>query len=74
MMATFLNALGIENDEGRIDSEKTEIAPRDAAKISAAADGLAASYSLDEIAVYLLTLLMQDPAIWGEAESWLSRA
>ena len=74
MMAAFLNALGIENDEGRIDSEKTGIAPQDAAKISAAADGLATTYPLDEVAVYLLTLSMQDPAIWAGAESWLSRA
>ena len=71
MMGTFLDTLGIANDNGRIDSEATEVPQQDTDKISAAADALAATYPREDIVVYLLTLLLQDSGIWGGAADWL---
>ena len=71
MMAAFLDHLGIENDEGRIDSEKVEVPEQDAARVAAAADAIAAKYPADEVATYFLTLLLQDAAVWGGLTAWL---
>src|SRR6476661_7175701 len=38
MMATFLDALGIANENGRIDSDTTEVPPQEVEKLRAAAD------------------------------------
>jgi hypothetical protein len=64
MMAAFLDALGIANDQGRIDSETTEVGPQDAARVRAAADALVASHPADEVVTYFLTLLLQDATVW----------
>jgi hypothetical protein len=64
MMASFLDSLGIPNDEGRIDSETTEVPPQDEAKVVAAANDLAARFPADEVATYFLTLLLQDAGVW----------
>src|SRR4051812_45508643 len=48
MMAAFLDALGIANDDGRIDSETTEVGPQDAGKVRVAADAVAGRYPADE--------------------------
>jgi hypothetical protein len=72
MMASFLDALGIANDGGRIDSESTEIPPQDEAKLAKAADALVAKYPPDEVATYFLTLLLQDAPVWRGLESWLT--
>lgn len=73
MMAAFLDALGIANDDGRIDSESTAVPPQDADRLSAAADDLAARFSADDVAIYFLTLLLQDGATWGGVAPWLER-
>jgi hypothetical protein len=72
MMASFLDALGIANDDGRIDSETTEVPPQDAATLAKAAEALAAKYPLDEVATYFLTLLLQDAGVWRGLETWLT--
>jgi len=64
MMASFLDSLGIPNDEGRIDSENTEVAPQDDTKLTAAANALVAKFPADEVATYFLTLLLQDGGVW----------
>jgi hypothetical protein len=75
MMAAFLDELGIENDHGRIDSEKVEVPPQDPARLTAAADTIAKSFPADEIVTYFLTLLLQDAAVWSGAVDWVkSRA
>jgi hypothetical protein len=75
MMGAFLDALGIANDDGRIDSDTTEVPVQDAAKVIKAADALAATYPVDEVATYFLTLLLQDAGVWGGTIDWLkSRA
>jgi hypothetical protein len=73
MMGAFLDTLGIENDEGRIDSEKVEIPPQDPAKLAAAADALVAKFPADEVATYFLTLLLQDSGVWAGLIPWLEK-
>jgi hypothetical protein len=73
MMGAFLDALGIENDEGRIDSEKVEVPQQDPAKLAAAADALVAKFPADEVATYFLTLLLQDSAVWAGLIGWLEK-
>jgi hypothetical protein len=72
MMAAFLDSLGIPNDEGRIDSESTEVGPQEPAKVKAAGDALVANFPADEVATYFLTLLLQDAAVWNGLLDWLS--
>jgi hypothetical protein len=72
MMATFLDELGITNENGRIDSETTEVGPQDAVKVRKAADVVASKYPADEVVTYFLTLLIQDGAVWAGLEEWLS--
>jgi hypothetical protein len=75
MMGAFLDSLGIANDDGRIDSDSTEVPVQDATKVKQAADALVAKYPADEVATYFLTLLLQDASVWGGAIEWLkSRA
>ncbi|HEX5972178.1 MAG TPA: hypothetical protein VFY85_09640 [Gemmatimonadaceae bacterium] len=64
MMASFLDSLGIPNDDGRIDSEMTEVPPQDEATVVAAANDLATRFPPDEVATYFLTLLLQDAQVW----------
>ncbi len=71
MMGAFLDSLGIPNDNGRIDSESTEVPQQDAAKLATAADALVARYPADEVATYFLTLLLQDASVWGGLVDWL---
>lgn len=71
MMGAFLDALGVPNDEGKIDSDKVEVPPQDAAKLAKAADAVAGKYPTDEVVTYFLTLLLQDAAVWGGLVGWL---
>jgi hypothetical protein len=63
MMGAFLDALGVKHENGLIEDEGME-AP-DADRLKAAAATLAKSYPADEVALYLSTLLWQDPGTWG---------
>jgi hypothetical protein len=63
MMASFLDALGIAHDEGLIASEELEPPPAD--KLAEAARTLSTSYSPEDVALYLSTLVWQDPETWG---------
>ena len=74
MMATFLDALGIANENGRIDSDTTEVPPQESAKLRAAADQVATRYPADEVVTYFLTLLLQDAATWRGLSEWLASA
>jgi hypothetical protein len=71
MMAAFLDALGVPNDEGKIDSDKIEVPPQDAATLRRAADALVEKYPADDVVTYFLTLLLQDAAVWGGLVGWL---
>ena len=71
MMGAFLDALGIANDDGRIDSENTAVPEQDSARVASAADVLVATYPRDEVVTYFLTLLMQDSTVWNGTAGWL---
>jgi hypothetical protein len=73
MMGTFLDALGIANENGRIDSDTTEVPPQETAKLRTAADVTAAKYPADDVVTYFLTLLLQDGATWRGLEEWLAQ-
>jgi hypothetical protein len=64
MMATFLDALGIAHEDGLIASENLEKPPAD--KLAEAARTLTAAYPPEEVALYLSTLVWQDPETWGD--------
>jgi hypothetical protein len=63
MMASFLDALGIAHEDGLIASEDLEAPPADT--LAAAARTLIASYPPEDVALYLSTLVWQDPETWG---------
>ena len=63
MMGAFLDALGIKHEGGMIADE--EMSPPAPDRLKAAAASLAASYPADDVALYLSTLMWQDPETWG---------
>ncbi len=63
MMGRFLDALGIKHDDGLIADEKVE--PVSKERLATAASTLAASSPPEDVALYLSTLLWQDPETWG---------
>ena len=63
MMATFLDALGIKHDDGLIADE--DVQPPPAEQLRAGAAKLSATYPADDVALYLSTLVWQDPDTWG---------
>jgi hypothetical protein len=63
MMGAFLDALGIEHEEGLI-TEESPSAP-EAAKLDAAVKTLADTYPKADVARYFWTLLWQDSETWG---------
>ena len=66
MMAAFLDALGIEHDDGLIKDEEMEApAPE---RLEEAAKVLAGAFPAADVALYLSTLMWQDPDTWGGLE------
>ena len=63
MMGTFLDALGIAHEDGLIADEELNAPPVE--RIREAARTLAGSYAPDDVALYLSTLVWQDPETWG---------
>ena len=70
MMGTFLDALGIRHEDGLIQDD--EVKP-DPAKIGAAAAQIAQQFPAEHVALYLNTLLCQDPKTWGAVEGLRER-
>lgn len=66
MMAAFLDALGIEHDEGLIKAE--EPAAPEPAALDEAVALLATTYPRADVARYFWTLLWQDPETWAGLE------
>jgi hypothetical protein len=64
MMGAFLDSLGIAHDNGLI-AEDTVARP-DVEKLRAAAAELAAKFPPEDVALYLSTLVSQDPDTWGD--------
>lgn len=63
MMGAFLDALGIAHENGLITAEDMPAPSAD--KIAAAAKTLAGAFPADAVALYLNTLLTQDPDTWS---------
>ncbi|HZN50215.1 MAG TPA: hypothetical protein VFD81_06255 [Methylomirabilota bacterium] len=66
MMGAFLDALGVAHENGLI---REDAATPDPAKMAAAAAAIAREYPAPDVALYLNTLLWQDPAAWGSIRS-----
>jgi hypothetical protein len=62
MMAAFLDALGMEHDNGVI---AEQVKPPEAARIQQAARDLLKKFPVDAASVYLATLVSQDEETWG---------
>jgi hypothetical protein len=62
MMGAFLDALGIEHENGLIASDDVKPEPD---KVGPAAAVLYEKYPLVDVTLYLDTLLCQDPETWG---------
>lgn len=62
MMGAFLDMLGIPHADGLINDE--QVPKPDAAKVQQAARDLASRFPADEVALYLSTLVSQDPETW----------
>ena len=63
MMGAFLDALGIAHENGLITSE--EVPTPSPAQVAAGAATLAGKFPPDAVALYLNTLLTQDPDTWS---------
>jgi hypothetical protein len=63
MMGAFLDSLGIAHENGLISEEN--VAKPDPEKLKAAAADLSTKYPQDDVALYLSTLVSQDPETWG---------
>jgi hypothetical protein len=75
MMAVFLDALGIEHDDGLINTPETEegseaqaLPPPDKAKIVQGIAALRAAYPEDAVLLYLHTLVVLDGDTWSGLE------
>ena len=62
MMSAFLDLLGIAHENGLIAEEN--VPKPTAAKVQQAVKELAAKFPADEVALYLSTLVSQDPETW----------
>ena len=64
MMAAFLDSVGVTHEEGLITDEQVSRPESD--KLKAAAEDLATKFPPADVALYLSTLVSQDPETWGE--------
>jgi hypothetical protein len=64
MMGAFLDALGIAHENGLINDETTVKPESD--RLRGAVAAIASSYPAEDVALYLSTLVSQDPDTWGE--------
>ena len=66
MMAAFLDALGIAHEDGLINEDDMEAPASE--RLEQAAKVLAAAFPAADVALYLSTLMWQDPDTWGGLE------
>jgi hypothetical protein len=70
MMAAFLNALGIANDNGVI-NDSTEVSAPEKEAVVRAAEEIKATFPVRDIYFYLATLYAQNPETWAGVETVL---
>jgi hypothetical protein len=68
LMAAFLNALGIANDNGVI-SESADMPAPDSAMLADAADKVKAGFPAEDVNIYFATLHAQNPETWRGLDS-----
>jgi hypothetical protein len=66
MLVAFLEAVGIEHENGLISQDPEGPIPAD--RLKAAAAALEGRFPADDVALYFATLLTQDPEIWAGLE------
>jgi hypothetical protein len=64
MMVAFLDSLGIAHENGLITQE--DLGKPESEKLKAAAADVASKFPPEDVALYLSTLVSQDPDTWGE--------
>jgi len=64
MLGRFLDALGIEHENGLI-KDGAQFEPPDAEKVAAAVGTLRAEFPAEDVDVYLRTLTASDPETWA---------
>jgi len=64
MMAAFLDKVGIAHEEGLITQE--DVAKPDPEKLKSAAEEMATQFPPGDVALYLSTLVSQDPETWAD--------
>jgi hypothetical protein len=64
MMAAFLNALGVANDNGLI-KEDAEVGSPSAEQLETAVQAIRGKFPEEDVNIYLLTLQSQNPDVWG---------
>lgn len=67
LMSAFLDALGVAHDNGLITEET--LAPPEAARIAAAAQGVRQAFPADAVRLYLRTLKALDADTWTNLEA-----
>ena len=72
MLAAFLDHLGIAHEDGAI-RDGSHIAPQPEDRLSAAAERLFESFPVEEVEVYLASLLVLDPDTWGALAAVLEK-
>ena len=65
MMGSFLDAMGIKHEQGLIEEQEEEVPPPSPERLREAAASLAGQYPAEDVALYLSTLVWQDPETWG---------
>ena len=72
MLAAFLDALGVPNENGAIADGKS-LAPQPEERLAAAAERLLGDFPAENVEVYLASLLTMDPDTWGALAGVLAR-
>jgi len=67
MMAGFLDALSIPHEDGLI--AEGDLQPPSPERLAEAASALSKTYPTEDVALYLSTLIWQDPDTWGPLAS-----
>jgi hypothetical protein len=70
MMGAFLDALGIAHENGLIQDD--DVTP-DPDRVQAAVAAISGRFPKEHVALYLSTLLCQDPGTWGALEAVAER-
>jgi len=63
MLGAFLDALGIQHDNGVLAGE--ELKAPEAEKLKAAVAELSSKFPREDVDLYFQTLIVQDPETWG---------